>query len=59
MSPEPNRINWTIRLVLNLTLRPKPISREYLFPSSLWKNRKEDKSFEPFATSQTRAIKEG
>jgi len=57
--PELNRMYWTIKLVLNLTLRPRPINSEYLVPSNLWKSRKEPKSFDAFATSQMSTISNG
>ena len=59
ISPEFNRVNKTIRLVLNLTLSPKPSKKEYLLPRGLRKSRKDDKSFEPFDTIQIKTIIKG
>ncbi|MCK4477643.1 hypothetical protein KAU88_03835 [Candidatus Bathyarchaeota archaeon] len=59
ISPELSKTYVTIKLVLNLTLRPKPNSNEYFVPSSWRKSKYDAKSFEPFAINHMSIIKSG
>ena len=52
-------MNWTIKLVLNIILSPKPINKEYLLPRSLRKNRKDASIFVPVATTHISIINDG
>jgi len=59
ISPELSKMNWTIRLVLNLTPSPTPSNKEYLVPSIFRKTRNDAESFETFATTKMRTINKG
>ena len=45
IKPEVSRTYWTMNPVLNLTLSPKPSTKDWGFPKSLWKSKKEPASF--------------